>query len=149
MGKYMKQNTSREQVDTGDILDIPLVLLRLVVDAFASELYLKCLATIEHVQFRKVHDHSKLFNLLSQSVQASIEKKWDGHRLIVRVRTDMAAIGGVAYDLRSTLTQSGNTFERARYHYEDPSWITHVHFGVLPRILRDIILGINPTREAT
>jgi hypothetical protein len=121
----------------------------IILSAFASELYFKCLICIETNHVPRGHHLRHLFDQQTPAVQAKIEQLWDD--LIVPMHNDqwtqIEAVSGsekkISRDLRGALADGNQTFEKIRYIYEGPTGVTFF-LGDLPNILRHVILELKP-----
>jgi hypothetical protein len=120
----------------------------MVLSAFASELYLKCLLCAEHGKVPNEHNLKTLFLQLAQSTRRRIEELWDEdikqpHRKAIFDR--IRAIPGEEnqqFNLLYALNISANAFSDLRYFYE-----TQQAFFILdefPDILRKVTLENYP-----
>lgn len=120
----------------------------IVVSAFASELYLKCLLCIETGDIPQTHNLRELFHKLTPATRQKIEIKWAGYiPTMSRGWKQLEAVVGkkLDYDLESALMAGRSAFVRLRYHYEvenlaDTSFI----LGDFPTLLRAVILEMMP-----
>jgi hypothetical protein len=120
----------------------------IILSAFASELYFKCLICMETGKVPHGHHLKHLFDKQSSATQTKIEKLWND--LVVPMRDSYwtqveTAVAGkkIPRDLRGALTTGNQAFEKVRYIYEGSAGITFF-LGDLPNILRHIILEIKP-----
>jgi len=120
----------------------------IVLSALTSELFLKCLICIETKLTPQGHHLGELFKQLTPKTQRSIIELWDTH--IVPAREQMWRLiensqgTKLKRDLPSALFAASRTFEKLRYSYEGNLQDTTFYIGDLPRILRRIILEMNP-----
>lgn len=119
----------------------------MVLNALASELYLKCLCCIDRGEVPEGHDLEALYNQLPQLRRASIEAIWD-HSIRQRSKTidhrDRALGVAIPRDLPTALHECRLSFLDLRYQYEDPARV-RFYIEELPAILRAVILVIQPT----
>lgn len=117
-----------------------------VLAAFASELFLKCLACLETGSLTREHLLDNLFNELSSETQSVVEKHWDAISLqnsVVLDRLDSSLAEEVPRDLRSNLTSGRDGFRLLRYIYEGGSDFKFT-LGLLPIVLHNSIIEIRP-----
>jgi len=117
----------------------------IVLSAFASELFLKCLLLIEGKGTHNCHDLHVLYKKLSPQAQTLIASKWDfpTRRAAEIAFAEMESGQKMPTDLDSALIRGGNAFKKMRYIYEDPLG-TDFYLIDLPRILHDVILALKP-----
>jgi hypothetical protein len=117
----------------------------IVLSAFASELFLKCLLLIEGRGTSNSHDLHALYRKLSQKAQALIASKWDfpaKHAAQIALM-EMHSGQKMPTDLDSALARGKNAFIKMRYIYEDPLG-ADFFLADLPRILHAVILELKP-----
>lgn len=119
-----------------------------VLQAFAAELYFKCLIRLDEREPPIKHDLQYLFELQTPAVQSKIEKIWND--IIVPMHSTMWGdidrdSGGekIRRDLMGALAGGRDAFRRVRYIYEGSEGI-EFFLGDLPEILRTIILEMRP-----
>jgi hypothetical protein len=117
----------------------------IVLSAFASELFLKCLLLIEGKGRHHGHDLHVLFKKLSKQTQERIESKWDfptkhADAIAISERTSGQKM---PTDFNSALDRCGKAFKYMRYIYED-SLSTEFYLSDLPRMLHAVILELKP-----
>jgi len=113
----------------------------MILNAFASELFIKCILLIEGKTPPPTHKLDVLFRQVGHKTKRNIEAIWDAQ---ARPKlTHMSVNHGHPLDLPNAIVTCANSFERLRYHYEDPSK-TFFYIGELPEILHRIILEIKP-----
>jgi len=125
--------------------------------AFAVELYLKCLLTVEGGQIPSTHNLKALFQQLSRQSRAKLKKL---HKERASNDAVFAALRqrGIKTDLDSLLEQGQDVFEQFRYIYEGiPRDRQQVGFAlnIFAGCVRDRILdlrlewiGDEPTSQA-
>lgn len=120
-------------------LMIPNVVLR----AFASEAYLKCLLTFRQKQFPPTHDLHLLFSRLPSEDRGQIEKEWNAAMLpmLQHVSTHTTAEFTVGTTLIQVLKQCAEAFKEWRYEVEQPRYWT---LGGFARHVRGRITQLNP-----
>jgi len=116
----------------------------MVLSAFASELFFKCLLCMETARIHRTHLLLDLFEKLSPKTQRRLEELWD-QALLPRKATldelDKSQI--VPRDLRSNLASSTDTFRLLRYVYE-PGPDLVISISDLPLVLRRAIIELKP-----
>ncbi len=117
--------------------------------AFASELYLKCIHTIDSGVTPPGHDLKRLFDALPSLRQRWILGCWDQlHRRpeYLKMWADMEGATGehMPRDLPSILTACARGFEDMRYIYENPKGPKFYGLDDFPDVVRSAILQIHP-----
>lgn len=128
----------------------------MVLSAFASELFLKCLLVIEGKEIpgwrnkasnpnarpRDPHHLKNLFELLPRGTQFRVGDYWDfkvseRHDQLreIEIRDQVK----IPRDLPTALAECGGAFVGLRYIYEDPSR-TNFYITDLPDVLHDVVL---------
>jgi len=124
---------------------------RVVIDAFTTELFLKCLICIETGSAPREHNLKQLFDLLSEATRTRIESCWDSE-VVTRRREKWdkwERLGlKIARDLPSALAKGTNAFKRYRYSYEGDTQDLHYYLEDLPALLERLILEMKPEFEA-
>jgi hypothetical protein len=117
----------------------------LVLSAFASELFLKCLLLLDGKQLPNWHDLKRLFDLLDADIQTKIKKLW-GQSLISRASMIAAFESDTGElfirDFDAALVAGARSFEHFRYYHEKTrEEIDAVAFmlGDLPIMLKSVI----------
>jgi hypothetical protein len=118
--------------------------------AFAMELYLKCLITIETGFTHPTHDLENLFNYLSSHTRKTIERYYDEIRaedpLCIAFAQWLERHGENPEEhlrLKSALSKSAKAFEVLRYPYEGEEDHNYI-LGPLEIAARRIILELKP-----
>lgn len=116
-------------------------LTTIVLSAFASELYLKCLHVIENGTAPRGHNLKNLYRNLSGKTRRGIVKRWDAYmpsqESVIKVVED-AAEAKVPRDFETLLSMGGRAFEEMRYPSEH--YATGFFLSDLPRVLETLIL---------
>lgn len=117
----------------------------MVLSAFASELYLKCLLCLETGNVPQTHNLKALFRDLKPETKAKIEHLWNAHAPELEelwLTMERTTGNTIPRDLSALLDMSGKAFTELRYAHEDE----HTSFlvGDLPPMLQRIILEQNP-----
>jgi hypothetical protein len=117
----------------------------IVLSAFASELFLKCLLLIEGKGTHNTHDLHVLYKKLSKGTQALIKSKWDfpTRRAADIALTEKMSGQKMPTDFESALSRGGKAFKYMRYIFEDPL-STDFFLADLPRMLQAVILELKP-----
>jgi len=120
----------------------------LVLSAFASELYLKCLICIETGRLAHGHDLRVLFRQISEASRRNIERRWNAYVATPerqRIYAALKALEGteISTSLDWSLRNGGDGFVALRYIHEGETG-TKFLLGELPQILRDEILTSKP-----
>lgn len=123
----------------------------MVLSAFTTELFLKCLICLETKLTPPSHHLFELFEQLRPATKTKITHLWDTQILPVRdpqwtfLENSQGNIFKISRDLPGALTASSRAFEKIRYAYE-PGSRDDSNFNVadLPRVLRRVILEMKP-----
>jgi len=122
----------------------------IVLSAFASELYLKCLLALEGKDVPKTHNLKTIFKRLRGKTQNRLTDRWttylktteDGIRLVNKYENYDAS------DLLTVLADGSNTFDEIRYSFERTPKTEFV-ISNLPWLIRDEILDLKPEWKTT
>lgn len=126
-----------------EFIQAPIIML----SAFASELYLKCLICGDLGAAPRGHSLLPLFNKLGAASQEAIEKRWD--EAVSLRESDLRELEQVRgkpipRSLVNALKLSGQSYEEVRYLYEQaPRYYSAI--GDLPLVLRLAIKDLEPT----
>ncbi|WP_108683140.1 hypothetical protein [Methyloceanibacter sp. wino2] len=119
----------------------------LVLSAFASELYFKCLQCIERGRYDKGHNLKNLFRSLSPATRKRIKEKWDadidrnaGARELIEKQFGER----IPADLDWALTAGARGFEELRYSFDPENANSKFFLTELPRMLREVIIEMKP-----
>ncbi|MCK1707630.1 MULTISPECIES: hypothetical protein [unclassified Bradyrhizobium] len=120
----------------------------LVLSAFASELYLKCLILIQSARLEHGHDLHPLFKKLESQSQRRVEQKWNewvSSPERKRIYEALKKISGesIPTDLDWSLRNGGTGFVDMRYLHEVETGPRFL-IGDLPQILREETLQHRP-----
>jgi len=123
----------------------------MVLSAFTTELFLKCLICLETGLTPQGHHLFELFEQLTPATRAKIIHLWDTH-IVPHREPEWKFIESKQYsgakkfqrDLPGALSDSSRAFEKIRYSYEPNSQDGDFNIGDLPRILRRVILEMKP-----
>jgi hypothetical protein len=133
-------NTLAEGLTTGDQ---SAWVAMIACQAFALELYFKCLALQEGKDILDSHSLSRLYKVLNGKTQNEIRRR--GEPLVAQAAKHL----GKQRDFDSALKVSSDAFMKVRYLYEGvkpgSGWMCS---GVM-RVTRDLILERNPTWNPT
>ena len=115
----------------------------LILSAFASELYLKCIVCIETGELAHGHHLKNLYRRIEPNTRHSIEEKWDEYvssPLKQRLYKALASINGhpIPVDLDWTLSEGSSAFASLRYLHEVDDLKTKFLLGDFPNILREV-----------
>ena len=120
--------------------------------AFAVELYLKCLLSVEGGQIPETHNLKQLFNQVSRESRGKITKRHNklaaDHPVLSEFRQNL----GIKTDLNSLLEDGQNIFTQFRYFFEDIANRTEpIGFGLdlFGQIVRNRILDWRPEWVST
>jgi HEPN domain-containing protein len=119
----------------------------MVLSAFASEVYLKCLICLETGSVAKGHHLFDLFKKLSPKTQGILERRWDAvmvQRADILDKLDAQMARPMPRDLRSNLIEGNRGFELIRYVYEGGDDF-RFPLSDLPIPLRETIFELKPS----
>jgi HEPN domain-containing protein len=121
----------------------------LILSAFASEVYLKCIISIETGQMAHGHHLKNLYRRIGPQTRRTIEEKWDAYvssPVKQRLYAALSSVSGspIPTDLDWTLSEGSSAFTSIRYLHEVDNSKTKFLLGDLPSILRDVIIQIKP-----
>jgi HEPN domain-containing protein len=132
----------RKQVDADPALLKVLQFPGMVLNAFASELFLKCLLALDGKGEQRGHNLRTLYDKLSDDTKVKIKEEWArmlaaiGERQLVEQGQKFGVT--FARDIETSLAECGEAFVDMRYVYENPRgatfYITH-----LPLVLKKVI----------
>jgi hypothetical protein len=124
----------------------------LMLSAFTSELYLKCLLCVESDSIPSTHNLKKLFELLKVPTRHEIDDLWDAHihhpdllAIIEKVR-QMPKGKDIRLDLRYALDIGADSFMDLRYFYEKQE--SYYLLQDFPKLLKKAILKRFPSWES-
>jgi hypothetical protein len=121
----------------------------MVLAAFASELYLKCLFVVETGRPPiSTHELRKLFLQVSETARDEIDREWNAynsmpHRTRLYEAIERAQGVSIPRDLRWSLRSGNDAFVALRYSHE-PNRSTTFFLGDLPIMVRNAILRRRP-----
>jgi hypothetical protein len=121
----------------------------LILSAFASEVYLKCIICIETGELAHGHHLKNLYRRIGPQTRSAIEGAWDEYvssPLKQRLYAALSSVNGspIPTDLDWTLSEGSSAFTSLRYLHEVEDSKTKFLLGDLPNILRDVIIRIKP-----
>jgi hypothetical protein len=120
----------------------------LVLSAFASETFLKCLIALETGHAPDGHNLKNLFQILPRPTQRRIEELWDEYvqsQATFWDTIDKLAPHPSPRDLLTSLSEGNKGFVELRYSYEgETARRLRFRLGDLPRMLRRVILELRP-----
>ncbi len=137
----LRQTSESDQTRT-----IMTMMPAMVMSAFASELFLKCLLLLEGQTPPDLHHLGSLYKRLHNKRKARIAQLWDAE---VAAHANQFAenerrLGvSIPRDLKTALFDCGDAFEGLRYIYEDPLRVKFyiIHFAP---ILHRAVLEVRP-----
>jgi hypothetical protein len=123
----------------------------MVLSAFTTELFLKCLVCLETSLTPQGHHLFELFEQITSATQAKIIHLWDT-QIVPHRDPEWKFIESKKYhgdakfsrDLPGALSDSSRAFEQIRYSYEPNSRQSDFNIIDLPRVLRRVILEMKP-----
>ena len=127
-----------------------IVQANIVISAFTTELFLKCIVCIETALTPRGHHLFELFGQLRPETQAKIIHLWDTQIIPKRdpewkmIEKSQFSIRPFKRDLPGALSASSYAFEKIRYSYEPGSKEGDFNVGDLPRVLHLVILEMKP-----
>jgi hypothetical protein len=117
----------------------------MVLSAFASELYFKCLACLETGNVPHTHNLKALFRDLSVLSRNRIEQLWNAHAPGLEPlwqHMEQSLGKKISRDFQVLLDKSSNAFTELRYAHEEPK--SSFLVGDLPPMIRTVILERRP-----
>jgi hypothetical protein len=124
----------------------------IILSAFASELYLKCILSLEsggrHIL--ATHELKTLYNDLRIDTRKRLEVMWAESNLKpmnVRARKAIAVVTGetIPEDLDWAISKANNAFVQLRYIHENDGNGVGFIIHDLPAMLKTVILDMQPT----
>lgn len=120
----------------------------LVLSAFASELYLKCLIALETGRAAQGHDLLALFKSVGKETQANIDRRWSEYVMSPQQQRHYAGLASlvghsIPTDLNWALKNGGSGFVELRYLHEGDDGSKFL-LGDFPDILRAEVLLQKP-----
>jgi hypothetical protein len=122
----------------------------MVVSAFTTELFLKCLICLETTLTPRGHHLFELFEQLKPATQQRMIALWNTHIIPHRdpewkfIETSLGGKERFKRDLPGALSASSRAFEAIRYGYEPETKNSDFNIIDMPRILRRVILEMKP-----
>ena len=125
---------------------VGLAMTTCLLQAFISELMLKCLICIERGFTPRGHDLLALFNELTAPTRTRLEVMWTDYVGRYPDQSEAAKEIGVTIEptLTSALAAGMRAFELIRYWYEDPDEQYVFYLGALPRMLFLVAFELRP-----
>jgi HEPN domain-containing protein len=123
-----------------------IILPAIVLSAFSSELFMKCIVLLEGGKLERTHNLYSLFGKLTKSTQDRIVALWDAEIATDKDQLDqLQAVAGVPVprDLPGVLKECGDAFTAIRYEYEDPLKANFL-MSELPPMLKEVVLAARP-----
>jgi hypothetical protein len=147
---YQAWNVLRAIPRENDHAFVTLIEPLVVLGAFTTELFLKCLVCIETGNAPRDHNLRRLFDHLSMEARTRIQNLWNSATIRRSKKWDELEKFGLSMprDLPSALDKGSSAFERIRYSYEGKTEGVHFYLEDLPAILERLILEIKPELEA-
>jgi len=110
------------------------------ISAFAFELFLKCLLSIDGVAPPKTHNLRDIFAKLPKRTQSEIEARYDEQR------AGSQFARGPDFAMRDVLEGSADAFESHRYIFElhDPTTVSQYTVHVLCNTVRAMLVEAHP-----
>lgn len=132
--KFLATDTHlRKQVDKDARASKVFLFHGMVINAFASELFLKCLIVLDEKKPKASHNLKSLYEQLSSDKQSLVTKHWDeGCRQRKHLIDEQEKVTNtpIPRDLVTALNECGDAFRIMRYAYERPKagsfYITHL-----------------------
>jgi hypothetical protein len=123
----------------------------MVLSAFTTELFLKCLICLETTLTPQGHHLFELFQQLRPETQDKIIQLWEMHVVPIRdpewaliEKSRSFSSGKFKRDLPGALSDSSRAFEEIRYAYEPGNRKGIFNIIDLPRLLHRVILEMKP-----
>ena len=125
---------------------VALAMTTCLLQAFTSELLLKCLIRIEGGVPPRSHDLLDLFNLLSTPTRNRLQAMWFDYVQRHPDTTEAFKQVGVTIEpvLTSALAAGRRAFELIRYWHEDPDEDYVFYLGPLPNMLMRVAFKLRP-----
>jgi hypothetical protein len=118
-----------------------------LLEAFTSELLLKCLIRIEGGSPPQIHDLLDLFNRLRAPTRERLEAIWSDYvqQLTPNTIEAFKQVGvTIEPQLTSALAAGRRAFELIRYWHEDPDEDYAFYLGALPNMLMRVVFDLRP-----
>jgi len=125
---------------------VGLAMTTCLLQAFTSELMLKCLIRIEGGSPPQTHDLLHLFNLLHASTRQQLEARWRAYVQSQPETTEAVKQLGVTIEpeLTSALAAGRRAFEFIRYWHEDAAEEYVFYLTGLPKMLFLVAFELRP-----
>jgi hypothetical protein len=139
----------RRKVESEPDLEESLKYPGMVISAFASELFLKCLKLIDGKGTSNSHKLAELFGDLSHDTQALIRAEWDTMLAVsepMYQELERKHRVKIPRDLNTSLAECGEAFMKLRYIYELPKGSTF-YITQLPLVLKNVVKKLKPDWE--
>jgi len=134
--------SDRFKMQVTEVIMLPAI----VLSAFSSELFMKCMLLLEGGKLERTHNLHCLFGKLTPSTQDKIAALWDAEIATDKEQLDqLQAAAGVPVprDLDGVLRACGDAFTAIRYEYEDPLRANFL-MSELPPMLKEVVLVGRP-----
>ena len=113
----------------------------MVLNAFANELFLKCLLILEGQEPPITHHLGSLFRRVSHKRKRRMEKLWNAE---CRPKVEFIQQQfRVPLDLPNAINTCADAFDQLRYDYEDPGKSVY-YLSDLPWAIAKVIVEIKP-----
>jgi HEPN domain-containing protein len=121
----------------------------MVMSAFASELFLKALLTLENGWSPPGHNLKVLFSNVNNKTKMVITDLWDEQRqtpneVLLRKFTEEHSSTKIPSTLDEAIAVSALAFEKLRYVYEEGMEIQQFFLSNFPIVLRRAIIKVHP-----
>lgn len=137
-------------IDKNPQLALEMSQAQMVLSAFISELYFKCIICIETGLTPAGHELDKLFDQLSPTSKELIEKIWDKEVIPMRnpmwtkIEDEFGDGDTLKRGFRDAIEAGSRAFEIMRYGYEPQAKNSKFYISDLPQLLHRVILGMKP-----
>lgn len=136
----------KSAVDETENVQNNLMMPSMVLSAFSSELFLKCLLLLEEKPSVETHRLNLLFGQLRDETKSIIRKQWSiavatNERELIENEKKLGIT--IPRDLDTALQDCGGAFVLLRYVYEAPN-DAKFYIIDLPQVLREVIDQLTP-----
>jgi len=145
-----EQGRAREvALQSGELSLVPCAIPNIVNSVLTSELYLKCLLTLQGTAFRHIHEIEDLYDAVNPSRKKRIKEIYEGLFDRVPYLIDMRklASGRAQFGFEDVLKQLNKAFIEWRYIFQYPGDRSGAAHNVLRCALRQMVLEIKPDWE--
>lgn len=128
----------------GGLADVRYFLPQMMLAAFATELYFKCIHAVEHSgQTIDQHDLQRFYNRLTPATKAIVARNWDQVSAVdPTMRLARGHFPQMQLKFEECLKESRNSFEKLRYHFE--AELPPFTISIMPTVLRRTIFELKP-----